>query len=151
MNGIERFNIRVYGILMNEKKEVLLAHERMGEYRFTKFPGGGLEYGEGIKDCVIREFREEAGIEIYEASHFYTTDFFQQSAFRKSDQIISVYYKVKSKSDLSEIRLDEFELKGNKRTEIIQFKWVAVNRLDESHLSLPIDKVVCKMLQGELT
>lgn len=150
MNEIERFNIRVYGILINDKNEILLAHERMGEFEFTKFPGGGLEFGEGIKECLIREFREEAGIEINDATHFYTTDFFQQSAFRKNDQIISVYYKVTSTDDLCKIRLDEFELKGKSRIEIIQFKWYPLKKINDATVDLPIDKVVCKMLKAEL-
>src|SRR5690554_7703301 len=88
------FNIRVYGILINEDNEVLLSDERRLGQKFTKFPGGGLELGEGIKDCLIREFKEELEIAIDVGTLFYLTDFYQKSAFGKNDQIISVYYFV---------------------------------------------------------
>ena len=89
---INRFTIRVYGLLINEQNQVLLVHERMPEIEFTKFPGGGLEFGEGTADCLIREFKEETGLDVQVKRHLYTTDFFQQSAFRKTDQLIAIYY-----------------------------------------------------------
>ena len=89
------FNVRVYGLLINEHNEVLLSDEQEFKHRFIKFPGGGLEYGEGLIDGLKSEFIEEcnAGVEI--VRHFYTTDFFVKSAFNDS-QIISVYYVVKN-------------------------------------------------------
>src|SRR5688500_15254353 len=104
---VNRFNIRVYGILINEKDEVLLVNETMGGFSFTKFPGGGLEFCEGIADCLKREFSEETGLEITLNRHLYTTDFFQQSAFRKTDQLISVYYLVKAAKDPIDINLQD--------------------------------------------
>ena len=45
---------RTYGILINEKQEVLISDEfRFGRY-FRKFPGGGVEKGEGILDALKR-------------------------------------------------------------------------------------------------
>src|SRR6478609_2076845 len=96
LNKINRFNIRVYGLLVNAEGAVLLSRERIGDIEFTKLPGGGMEFGEGTHECLIREFKEELGIDIEVTEHFYTTDFFQQSAFRSADQLISIYYKVKS-------------------------------------------------------
>src|SRR3954471_3109968 len=86
------FNIRVYGILIGENKQVLVSDEFIrGDY-FTKFPGGGLEFGEGTRDCLKREFKEETGLAITVGEHIYTTDYYQVSAFNKKDQIISIYY-----------------------------------------------------------
>lgn len=77
MSNIDRFNIRVYGILINPNDEVLLIHERMGDFEFTKFPGGGMEFGEGTRDCLKREFMEEAQLDVEIVEHIYTTDFYQ--------------------------------------------------------------------------
>src|SRR5215471_7117028 len=89
---IDRFTIRVYGILFDENKRVLLSDEFIrGDY-FTKFPGGGMEFGEGTRDCLHREFKEETGLDVTVGEHIYTTDYYQQSAFNPNDQIISIYY-----------------------------------------------------------
>ena len=73
-----KFIIRVYGLVINPQNEVLLTDEYRYETNMTKFPGGGLHYGEGLIDCLKREFREECnGQEIENIRHFYTTDFFQ--------------------------------------------------------------------------
>src|SRR6478735_10288577 len=93
------FNVRVYGLLINEANEVLISDEQEYGFKFTKFPGGGLEYGEGLIEGLKREFVEECNTEVEVISHFYTTDFFVKSAFNDS-QIISVYYNVKAVSDL---------------------------------------------------
>ncbi len=143
---INRFTIRVYGLLLNDHNELLLSKERIGDFAFTKFPGGGLEFGEGIRDGLIREFKEEANIDIEVTEHFYTTDFFQQSAFRPTDQLISIYYKVKSLSDVNIIRLDEFDIENNGRIEQQQFLWVPVSQLQTDMLTFPIDKMVVELL-----
>src|ERR1051326_3895102 len=91
------FNVRVYGICFNEKQEILIADELIKGRPITKFPGGGLEFGEGTVDCVKREFIEETGQQVEVLRHFYTTDFFVESAFRKGSQVISIYYLVKLK------------------------------------------------------
>ena len=76
---MNNFNIRVYGLLINDKNQILISDERRNDFSFTKFPGGGLEFGEGTIDCLKREFIEEMNLEIEVLSHFYTTDFFVSS------------------------------------------------------------------------
>src|SRR3984957_15003342 len=90
------FNLRVYGVLLGPNNEVLVSDEFIrGEY-ITKFPGGGLEFGEGTRDCLKREFKEELDLEVEVGEHIYTTDFFQMSAFNNQQQIISIYYYAKA-------------------------------------------------------
>src|SRR5438128_11218936 len=91
-----QFNVRVYGILINEKKQVLVSDEFIRGNYYTKFPGGGLEFGEGTRDCLRREFKEEMNLEVEVGDHIYTTDFFQLSAFHPGQQIISIYYFAKA-------------------------------------------------------
>src|SRR5882672_7968288 len=83
---MNKFSLRVYGILINDKKQVLVSDEYIRGGLYTKFPGGGLEVGEGTRDCLKREFMEEMGY------HIYTTDFYQASAFSTAHQILSIYY-----------------------------------------------------------
>lgn len=147
-NSINRFTIRVYGILEWNQK-LLLVHERIRDFSFTKFPGGGLEFGEGTRLCLEREFMEEAGIRVEVGEHFYTTDYFQQSAFRETDQLISVYYKVKCLDDPANIGLDEIEVFENGQPEQLRFFWVSKNELEESMVTFPIDKQVIRMLLNQ--
>src|SRR6266513_6357519 len=94
------FNIRVYGILINEKKQVLVADEFIRGGYYVKFPGGGLELGEGTRDCLKREFKEEMNLDVEIGEHLYTTDFYQVSAFNPAHQIISIYYLVKALEEI---------------------------------------------------
>jgi len=135
---MNRFNLRVYGILINDRNEVLLSRERRNGHEFTKFPGGGLEFGEGIKDCLQREFREELDIDIAAGELFYVTDFFQQSAFHKDHQLISFYYTV-AYPDWQLLPIEELKA-GTEDQET--FFWVPVQELTEELVTFPVDKVV---------
>ena len=90
------FTIRVYGILLNREKQVLVSDEHIRGNYYTKFPGGGLELGEGTRDCLKREFMEEMNLQVEVGAHLYTTDYFQMSAFNPADQIIAIYYFAKA-------------------------------------------------------
>jgi 8-oxo-dGTP diphosphatase len=139
------FNVRVYGLLINEANEVLLSDEQEYGMRFTKFPGGGLEFGEGLTDGLKREFVEECNAEIEIISHFYTTDFFVKSAFNDS-QVISVYYLVKNINPLSLAFKDTvFNFDGE--GDILQaFRWVNIAGLANEELMFPTDQHVAKLL-----
>lgn len=137
---VDRFNIRVYGIFINEKKEVLVADENRHGISFTKFPGGGLEFGEGTIDCLKRECREELGQEIEVTGHFYTTDFFQLSAFNEKHQLLSIYYLMKTVEPYRE------NLAPAGSGEI--FRWIRVKELNAGMFRFPIDKKVAEMLKA---
>lgn len=147
--GLNQYNVRVYGLLMNSKDEILLSREHRFGKHFTKFPGGGHELGEGIADCLKREFQEELGIKIHNLTHFYTTEFFQASAFASNDQLISIYYKVDC-HQLNEIESGQKSLdidEGDDHT----FLWKPLAELAEDDVTFPIDKLVVKRLIQELS
>jgi 8-oxo-dGTP diphosphatase len=155
-NSINQFTIRVYGILKNENNRILLSDEFIrGDY-FTKFPGGGMEFGEGTRDCLKREFKEETGLDVTVGEHIYTTDYFQTSAFNKRDQIISIYYFVHSNepNELKklETKTTVFDFKPHQVSDMnAQFellRWIEWNDLTEDSVSLPIDKIVVRMLKS---
>ncbi len=78
--------IRVYGLIINDRNQILLSDEFQLGTKMMKFPGGGLEPGEGPADCIKREAIEELGQEVEIISHFYTTDFFQKALFYENHQ-----------------------------------------------------------------
>jgi 8-oxo-dGTP diphosphatase len=136
---VARFNIRIYGVCINDRNEVLVSNEQHRDLSFTKFPGGGLEWGEGTKDCLKREFQEEFGLEIEVGELFYLTDFFQLSAFSDTDQVISVYYHIQ----LNEVINPEMFL-GDKNE---QLQWIPFSELSENLFMFPIDKIVASRLK----
>ena len=152
---MSRFTLRVYGILINEKKQVLVSDEFIRGQYYTKFPGGGLEFGEGTRDCLKREFMEEMGLNVEIGDHIYTTDFFQMSAFNPGHQIISIYYHVKALEPIkAPIRdrlfaFDERELAiYEKCGECETFRFIDWDKFTPEEITLPIDKVVVEVVRG---
>ena len=142
------FNVRVYGLLINAGGEILLSDEEEYGVQFTKFPGGGLEYGEGLRDGLKREFMEECLAEIEVLDHFYTTDFYIRSAFNES-QIISVYYRVREVRPLAlafKKRAFDFDPGGDLRQ---SFRWVPVSELSPDDVTFETDKRVVELLKEQ--
>ena len=158
-NKLERYNInsltiRVYGVLMDDRKRILVSDEYIRGNYFTKFPGGGLEFGEGTKECLKREFKEETGLDVMIGDHLYTTDYYQQSAFKTSQQIIAIYYFAKSihpiKLDTKTIPFDfrpEQIADPNGQSEVL--RWINWDDLSEETVNLPIDKIVVGLLKSK--
>jgi 8-oxo-dGTP diphosphatase len=147
------FNIRVYGIIINRDKQVLVADEYIRGGYYTKFPGGGLEFGEGTRDCLKRELKEELGIDARVGDHIYTTDYFQMSAFNPSDQIISIYYFAEAMEELKiplreqPFDFDEQQMEIYKSTaETETFRWIDWDDFSEETVTLLIDKIVARLL-----
>ena len=139
------FNVRVYGILINDEGQVLISDEQEYGMRFTKFPGGGLEPDEGLIDGLKREFVEECNLNVEVLSHFYTTDFYVKSAFNNS-QVISVYYKVKNIDPINlNIKTVVFDFDGESDT-LQAFRWVNLVNLHLEDFIFPTDKRVAELL-----
>jgi 8-oxo-dGTP pyrophosphatase MutT (NUDIX family) len=141
---ISRFTIRVYGIWINSNQEVLLVHEKMPHLHFTKFPGGGMEFGEGTRECLAREFLEETGIDVEVKEHLYTTDFFQASAFKSGGQLMAIYYRVEPKNPNFELALEERQIDINGKIETLRFFWSPIVNFELEQLTFPIDKIVAR-------
>ncbi len=148
------FNVRVYGLLVNEAKQVLVSDEYIRGAYYTKFPGGGLEFGEGTRDCLVREFMEEMNLPVEVTEHLYTTDFFQLSAFSPGQQIIAIYYKVKALQpiavplrhkpfDFDAAQLDAYEKNGETET----FRFIDWENFSGETVTLPIDKIVADLIR----
>jgi ADP-ribose pyrophosphatase YjhB (NUDIX family) len=132
------FNVRVYGILVVQNR-ILISHEALNDFHFTKLPGGGLEFGESTRECLIREFSEELDLEVIITDHFYTTDFFVESAFNKKHQVISIYYRVEAKNPIGIDPLISKEIDQ-------RFEWVKLENLSASTFTFPIDKYLAERI-----
>ncbi len=144
------FVIRVYAIFINENNEVLLSDEFLLGMKVTKFPGGGLEFGEGTIEGLKREIREECnGQEINNINHFYTTDFFQKALFYENKQLLSIYYTAQFESSIL-FRISNIPFDFEQDKNINQsFRWVKIKYLNEDEITFPIDKFVAGKLKQQ--
>ena len=142
-------SLRVYGILMDGDRNVLVSDEFIRGGYYTKFPGGGLEFGEGTRDCLKREFMEEMGLKVEVGRHIYTTDFYQMSAFNPAHQIVSIYYEAKALEPIrvplrdTPFHFDEVQMAVYEKTgETETFRMIDWDSFTPESVTLPIDKVV---------
>ena len=146
---ISSFNIRVYGLIIHEGSILITDEFRFGQY-LTKFPGGGMHFGEGTIECLQRECMEEMGQEIMIKRHFYTTDFFQPTFFLpQTEQLLSIYYLARLKDpallNVSTMPFDfDKVIVGAQR-----FRWIPLHKFSENELTLPVDKVVARLLKQD--
>ena len=138
------FTIRVYALLFNEQNELLITQEEYRGVQFNKFPGGGLEWGEGPVDTIKRELKEELNVTGLSFSHFYTTDFFVESYFDTSTQVFSIYFRVNEVISKHELELD------GEDTRLLGLSWINLSTLSKNDVTFPIDKKVVGLLLSEL-
>jgi len=151
MNKIpSAFTIRVYGLFLNSSNEVLVSDEFQLDMKMTKFPGGGMDFGEGTVDCLKREMLEECNQEIEIIQHFYTTDFYQKALFWEDHQLISIYYLAKLKVPvmfkISEQAFDFADMVNGNQS----FRWVKIESIHPEEFTFPIDKHVAHLLNEHI-
>jgi 8-oxo-dGTP diphosphatase len=147
---IKHFNIRVYAIILKDSSQVLLSDEYMMDMKMTKFPGGGMNLGEGPADAIKREALEEFKQEIELIRHYYTTDFFQRSKFYPDHQLISIYWLARFtepiKFRISTKPFDFREMINGSQS----FRWGDISKMIPEDLTFPIDRIVLGLLKKDL-
>ncbi|WP_080778929.1 NUDIX domain-containing protein [Chryseobacterium phocaeense] len=133
---IDKINVRVYACAVKDKKVLTLFEEYAGE-PLMKFPGGGLELGEGLLECLHREFDEELNVKIEVVEHFYTQENFLVSRFRENEQLLTIYYIVKITTEEDFLILDPC---------IEKIEWIEIDRPDNP-FPLPVDQIVFDKLK----
>ena len=139
---IKSFNLRVYALII-ERDSILVSRELIGGKYLYKFPGGGLQYGEGLIEGLQRESMEEMNQNLKNIKHFYTTDFFQQSQFDSKDQLIAIYYKAKLTSKINN------KIKRPLKNKPL-FVWIDIKKTTKDFLTFPIDKIVLEKIKHEI-
>ncbi|NVK04683.1 MAG: NUDIX hydrolase [Flavobacteriia bacterium] len=140
--------IRVYGVLLNEG-DVLISRENYKGVDMFKFPGGGMEEGEGTKETLIREWKEELNVEVKPEGHLYTTDFHTVSTFDTNIQVMSIYYRVSLPAEyVAKLPLDpQGTIPENKKE---SFQWYPLEQLSVADFTFDTEKAAFQTLLKEL-
>jgi 8-oxo-dGTP diphosphatase len=153
---MQSISVRVYGILVNENRQVLVSDEFIRGNSYTKFPGGGLEVGEGTRDCLKREFMEEMNLKVETGAHIYTTDIYQRSAFNTAHQILSIYYFATALEPITvplrttPFDFDEQQLRLYESTQQIEtFRFIDWDNFTADSVTLPLDKIVASIVKQQ--
>ena len=134
---VSKFNIRVYGIWIKGDK-ILMSNENIEGFKMLKLPGGGLEYGEGPIDCVVREFKEELDVTIRVDRLLHTTTNFIQSAFKKDEQVVAIHYLVGSTDEIGSMTVTQPTRLGG--TNYHRFEWRLLNDELIENLTFEMDR-----------
>jgi len=137
------FLVRVYGLWVR-RGHILVSHEVYQGKSMIKFPGGGVEFGEGLQEALRREWEEECGLSIDICAHFHTTEEPIMSAFHSDIQVLPVYYRINVPS--LEAKSELPELKGNDEQ---SFHWELISSLQESLFTFSSDRTAAGVLKAQ--
>lgn len=137
------FSVRVYGILCHENK-LLLSEEYWQNIHMIKFPGGGLEYGESISECLHREFKEELKIDITSSRFLHIPDIFIPASIYAGVQVIPIYFEVKVAQPSSIKTVSQFMESSEKVEGAQHFHWIQADERLDTLLSFVGDKIALK-------
>lgn len=132
---IDKINVRVYATIVKDRKVMALREEYVGE-QLLKFPGGGLELGEGVLECLQRELEEELNLKTTNIVHLYTQEDFIASKFRDHEQLLSIYYQVEMVDENDLLIMDPC---------IEKIEWISLD--DENPFPLPVDQTAFEVLK----
>ena len=93
MNQEYIFNIRITGILI-ENNEILLVQQKLSDKRNWSLPGGRLERGETLSQGLIREMKEETGLDVEIIRMLYLCD-----VAASSNTILHITFLIKRVGD----------------------------------------------------
>lgn len=82
--------VRVTGFLVEDGR-LLLVRERLRERSHWNLPGGRLEVGESLEAALVREMREETGLDVDVGELLYVTDRFKSLG----NQIVDLSFSVR--------------------------------------------------------
>ncbi len=88
----QKINIRIAGLLIKDNKILLIRHKKEDK-KYWLVPGGNLEYGERIEDCLRREFMEELTMEVQAKDFIFLVESISPN---KDRHILNLFYKVEA-------------------------------------------------------
>ena len=115
-----QIRIRVGGLLLNKKGELLLVNQKKKGRSYWLFPGGGVEFGEDVETALKREFKEELSLKIIKVENLV---FAHDTVYPgKKRHILNLYFRV-NVENTRKLRLNpDRVLKGSEFVTIKKFR-----------------------------
>lgn len=131
------------GIIIKDGK-VAMVHSAM--YDYYKFPGGGIEEGESPAEAMIREVKEESGLEVLPESIREFGNVHRRSRTAKGGLFIqdNFYFICASRGDAGNTSLDDYE-----NEEGFALEFVAPEVAIERNRHCPYESKMPLMLERE--
>ena len=124
-----RFNYRVCAILVDEGR-ILAMHDERSPYFYL--PGGRVRMGERAEDAVLREVREELGIEArIERPLWLSQSFFNEDVAHVDYHELCLYFLVDASATDLLTRGDRF--RGPELRHVHDFEWLPFERLKNEY------------------
>ena len=94
-----RPRVRVAGILIEDDRILLIEHTKNNR-KYWLVPGGGVDWGESAAEALIREFKEDTGLDIEVEKFLFISE---TIAPDKQKHVINLYFKIKKVENSSNI------------------------------------------------
>lgn len=147
LEEIDEVVTRAKGLIINSNNEITLGYS----HKTYQFPGGHLEDGETLEECLLREIKEETGIEIYDADlkpfekiTYYNKNYHGSGKNRKNE----IYYyiiKTNAKFDMNNAKLDIGEKEGD-----FTAKTLPIENIEKILLDSITDNQINKVIVEEM-
>lgn len=118
-------------MIYNDKNEILVQNRIKNDWPGINFPGGHVDYNESIDESVIREIKEETGLDILNIQF---VGFYEWNIPNEKKRHLAMLYKTNSFTG---------ELKSSNEGEML---WININDVNKYKQSLDFDKVLDKMI-----
>jgi ADP-ribose pyrophosphatase YjhB (NUDIX family) len=114
------FKVRVTGILIEEER-LLLVKQIVDDSRSWSLPGGTLEIGETLEECIVREMKEETGLNVEIEKLLYLCD-----RIDNERHVVHITFKLKKVGGMLELGYEPEDFANP----ITGIEMVPINELD---------------------
>jgi ADP-ribose pyrophosphatase YjhB (NUDIX family) len=115
MDTEKKIIVRVRAIIIDEGRLLIVKHSPTA--KFTALPGGHLEWGEDIQECLAREIIEELGIKPEIGRLLYINNFIE----KETDQSIEFFFEVTNSHEFKNLE----NLERTHAFEIAEIIWAS--------------------------
>lgn len=120
-----KLRVRVCGLCLDQDRLLMINHHGIKEGDFWAPPGGGLQFGESMEECLKREFQEETGLTVEVLNFQFICEFIHPPL-----HAIEAFFRVGTKQGSLRKGTDP-EMKDNQIIKEVKFmSWMEINHLN---------------------